>query len=434
MRRALRIARREFIAAVCTKGFLIGLVLAPVMMCGGLIGVAVMQKQTGSTDRRLVVIDRSTKLADALTDAAARHNQTEGARPRPGSAYLLEVAPPNLQNPEQQRLALSDQIRAGQLHAFVEIGASVVHAAPGQTDSQVHYYARNPALDDIRGWVGNVVNERLRHLRLLEAGVDPAAVTNLFAWVPAEGMSLAARDARTGSVKGPERQNEAKALGVPMAVAMLTMLLVMMGSAPLLQSVMEEKSQRIAEVLLGAATPSEIMLGKLLGGVAVSVTAMTVYLTATFVALGSLAIADAVPLGLIPWFALFVISAIVMFGAVAAALGSACNDARDAQQLQLPIMLPIMIPMFLMLPVIKEPQSLFATLLSLFPPFTPLLMPMRMSTPGGIPGWQPWLGLAGVLGCALIALWLGGRIFRVGILMQGKLPKFAEILRWGFRG
>ena len=215
---------------------------------------------------------------------------------------------------------------------------------------------------------------------------------------------------------------------------MILMMLVMMGSMPLLQSVVEEKAQRIAEVLLGCASPWEIMTGKLLGGVGVTLTAMGFYLGTGFVTLGSLAASVPFPFGIIPWFVVFGITAVLMYGSLAIALGSACSDTKDAQHLQLPVMLPVMLPVILMMPVLKEPGSLFATVFSFIPPFTPLVMMLRIGSPAGVPAWQPWVALAGVLAWTALTLWLAGRIFRVGILLQGRMPKLGEIVRWGLRG
>lgn len=433
MTRALRIARREFIATVCTRGFLLGLVLAPIMMCGGLIGLAVSRKAVRVDDRRIAVLDYSGAVTQALIQAAASRNRTLSTNSAAGPAYLLEVIPPADRDPEARRLELSDRVRAGSIHGFVEIDAAILRATHA-AGPRIRYHAKNPTLDEVRGWLGNVINEEVRRVRLQEAGLDPEVIRRLYAWVPVDGMGLAERDARTGSVKAATKQNEAIAVGVPMVVIVLAMLLIMMGSAPLLQGVMEEKTQRIAEVLLGAATPLELMLGKVLGGVAVSLSAMSLYLLAALITMGSLASLETVPFHLVPWFVAFVVSAILMYGALAAALGSACTDAKDAQQLQLPVMLPVVIPMFLLIPVLKEPQSTLATGLSLFPPFTPLLMLLRLSSPEGVPAWQPWVGLIGVVIATAAALWLGSRVFRVGILMQGKAPSLREILRWGFRG
>jgi len=125
---------------------------------------------------------------------------------------------------------------------------------------------------------------------------------------------------------------------------------------------------------------------------------------------------------------------ITMMGSIMAAIGSACNDAKDAQNLSFPAMLPNMIPMFIMFPILKEPLSTFATWASLIPPFTPMLMVLRMSTPVAIPAWQPWVGVIGVLIFTIFSVWAGGRIFRVGILLQGTPAKLGNIVRWIARG
>jgi len=95
-------------------------------------------------------------------------------------------------------------------------------------------------------------------------------------------------------------------------------------------------------------------------------------------------------------------------------------------------MMPVMIPMFMLGSILEAPSSSIATTMSLIPPFTPMLMLLRQGTPAGVPAWQPWVGLAGVLATSLLAVWIGSRIFRVGILMQGKTPRMAEMLRWAF--
>ncbi len=434
MRNTFRIALREYVASVCTKGFILGLVLAPVLMSGGVIGAALTERQSRVTDRRLVLIDHTGRLAPSIVEAADKRNRGPNPDSKPGSVYHVELATAQHPDPEARRLELSDRVRSGQLHAFAEIGESVLSPSPQATNGSVRYHAKNPTLDEVRQWLASVVNQNVRRIRLQDAGLELSTVDRLVASVSVESLGLASRDPVSGTVRGAERQNEALALGVPVIIGMFGMMLMLMGSAPLLQSVMEEKTQRIAEVLLSAATPWEIMSGKLLGGLATALTAGAVYLGGAWITLAALARASAVPWSLLPWLAAYIIAAILMYGAVAAALGAACSDAKDAQNMQLPVMLPVIVPMILLLPVIKEPQGTLATGLSLFPPFTPLLMLIRMGSPGGVPAWQPWVGLLGVLLAAAAALWIGSRIFRIGILSQGRLPGLAELLRWGLRG
>jgi ABC-type Na+ efflux pump permease subunit len=123
-----------------------------------------------------------------------------------------------------------------------------------------------------------------------------------------------------------------------------------------------------------------------------------------------------------------------MQGSIFSAIGSACNDARDAQNWTLPAILPVLLPLLMMVPILKEPNSFFSTTMSLIPPFTPMLMLARQSAPGGIPPWQPWIGLVGVLCFTSLCVYVGGRIFRVGILMQGKPPKLKDLIRWAVNG
>jgi ABC-2 type transport system permease protein len=197
---------------------------------------------------------------------------------------------------------------------------------------------------------------------------------------------------------------------------------------------MEEKAQRIAEVMLGSVKPFQFMMGKIIGGVGVSLTAAGVYIVCGIYAVISLGLEEYMPYHVIGWFLLFMALNIFMVGALLAAIGSSCNDAKEAQSVTFPAMIPIIIPMFMMVPVLKEPLSGFATWLSLFPPFTPVLMLLRLSTPASIPIWQPWVGLFGVIIFTIIAIWVGGRIFRVGILLQGQPPKLSNFIRWAIRG
>jgi ABC-2 type transport system permease protein len=438
MRKVLIVARREYLAAVRTKGFIIGLVLAPILMSGGFIGMGIFKNQVDTTDQRVAVVDRSGVIAPVLLEAAKARNATEVVNPKTGEkirpAYLLEIVPPNNAQPEAQRLQLSDRVRNRSLHAFVEIGADILHPRPKSSGSGVRYYAKNGALDDLRRWIAGPINDELRRRRLLEAGVDVGKVTNLFDWAPVDSMGLVELDPHTGAVTKAEHRGEAEAVLLPMVTQVLMFMLLMMGATPLLQTIMEEKTQRIAEVMLASVSPFQLMMGKLLGGVAVSLTGSAVYVLGGIATLTFMALSALIPYHALPWFFAYLVAAMFLFGAMFAAIGSACSDPKDAQSLQLPAMLPLIVPMFLFGPLLKEPHSTMATALSLFPPFTPTLMLLRMTTPGGVPAWQPWVGLVGVIALGALSVWAGGRIFRVGILAQGKTPKFTDLVRWAMRG
>jgi ABC-2 type transport system permease protein len=438
MRKVICIAKREYKASVQTKGFIIGLVLFPFLMGGSMIVMMLFKDRVDTTDKKVAIVDRSGLMAEALVEAANNRNAKEvydektGKKVKP--AYLFEIVEPNTADIDAQRLELSNRVRNGQLHAFVEIGAGVLHPSDNPQNSRIAYHSKNAALDDLRQWVSWPINNHLRRLRLDEAGIDESTVKDLFNWLPVEGMNLVSVDTETGKIEDVQRSSEGEAVGVPIIMLMLMFMMMMMGAMPLLNSVMEEKLQRIAEVMLGSVKPFQFMMGKLLGGIGVSLTGSAVYIIGGILAVKRMGLAEYIPYHILPWFFAYMIMGIIMFGAMFTAFGSACNDAKDAQSLTMPVMLPIMIPMFLITPLLREPQSTFATWLSLFPPFTPMLMLFRQSTPAGVPMWQPYVGLIGVIVLTALSVWAGGRIFRVGILMQGKPPKLSNILRWAIRG
>jgi ABC-2 type transport system permease protein len=437
MRKVIKLSIREYLAAVRTKGFIIGLILAPVLMSGGLVAMALLGDQVDTKDKRVAVVDRTGTIGPALVEAAQERNAREVHHPRTGEkvrpAYLIELVAPDETDPDAQRLELSDRVRDQMLHAFVEVGPEVLHPRPGSPDSRVLYYARSGALDDLRGWIAMPINDELRRQRLAEVNLELAELRHLFAWIEVESLGLV-EVTRAGEITQAAARSEAEAIFLPMFSQLLLFMLILMGSTPLIQSIMEEKTQRIAEVVLGSVSPFQLMIGKLLGGVAVSLTASAVYVLGGIVALVSMSMTAFIPYHVLPWFFAYMLSAVFLFGAVFAAVGSACSDPKDAQSLQVPAMLPVFIPLFLLVPMLKEPHSTMGTVLSLFPPFTPMLMVLRLSTPGGVPAWQPWLGLAGVLAFTVLCVWISSRIFRVGILMQGKPPRLTDLVRWAIQG
>jgi len=438
MRKILLFAAREYKAAVKTKGFIIGLLIAPLMMGGSLIAFLLLKDRVDTTDKHVAVIDHTGKITPALVMAAEFRSTKEifdtttGRKTKP--AYSFESVTPHTTDPTAQRLELSNRVRNGSLYAFVEIGASVVHPKNDDQASRISFYARNAAMDDLRNWVSGPINMRLRSLRLADAGIKESDVKDLFYWVGVEGMGLVTVDEATGKARDAKEADRVSALIVPIIMMLLMLMMIMMTVPGMLHSVMEEKTQRIAEVLLGSISPFEFMAAKLVGGIAVALTSAAVYIVGGTFAVQYMGYSEYVPFIALPWFIVFMLLAIIMFGAYSAAMGATCSEAKDAQALSFPVILPALFPMFIYVPVAREPLSAFSTWISLVPPFTPLLMTLRLSTPGGVPTWQLYAGLGGVLLCTLFFVWVAGRIFRVAILMQGTPPKLSNIIRWAIRG
>jgi len=438
MIKSIILAIREYKAAVKTKGFIIGLVIAPVLMSGSLLAFILLKDRVDTNDKTIAVIDHSGVIVSAVLSSADYHNENEvfdketGEKRKP--KYIIEVQEPDTIEIQNQRLALSDRVRSGELHAFLEIGPSVLHPGDDTETSRIKYYAKNAALDNVRDWLGWPINNQLRKSRLSDAGIEEETVKDLFHWIGVEALGLVSMDLSTGTIEDARKASPIEAIAIPIGMMMLLFLMIMMSVPAMLTSVMEEKTQRIAEVLLGSIKPFEFMLGKLLGGIAVSLTISAVYLIGGITVVTYMGFEHYIPYNLLPWFLTFMLLAILMFGSFASALGSTCSEPKDAQSLNFPMLLPALFPMFVYFPVVKEPLSSFSTWISLIPPFTPLLMLLRMATPDTIPAWQPIAGLIGVVLFTLLMVWTGGRIFRVAILMQGMPPKLSNIVRWAIKG
>jgi len=134
--------------------------------------------------------------------------------------------------------------------------------------------------------------------------------------------------------------------------------------------------------------------------------------------------------GLIAALALFLFLAILLYGSLYTAVGAACSELKDAQSLMMPVMLLSMIPVFVWIAVLKNPASPLSVGMSLFPPASPFLMLMRLALRPAPPAWQVALSVVLTTLTAMAIVGAAGKIFRTGLLMQGKPPSFVELARW----
>jgi len=204
----------------------------------------------------------------------------------------------------------------------------------------------------------------------------------------------------------------------------------MTGAQHLLNAIVEEKMSKISEVLVGSIEPFKLLLGKLLGVMGVSVLLAMIYFAGGIFAIFQSGRWELLRFDLFAWFFLFLVCAVLMYGSIFLALGSACSDLKDAQSMMQPAILLIMLPYLASFAVIQSPDSPLATGLSMFPTVTPFIMMIRLAMPPGPPIWQVFVSVAIVLVTTTFLVWAAGRIFRVGILMQGKAPTLPEVLKW----
>jgi len=430
--------KREYRAAVKTKSFIISLVMVPIMMGGGFAAMIIMENNKDTDDKHFVIIDHSRLMTDPMNEALEKRNGEEIFHANTGekfdAVYVVEFMEYDSGDPEGQRLALSQRVESQELHAFIEIGPDIMYPVRENQEAYIKYYSQHSFNDEIRYWFRGVINNRIQEMRAAELNLDETQARNLMWWIDVEGMGLVTVDKKTGEQQDAERTNELTTFFVPYVLMLLMFILVMMSAIPQLSSVMEEKNEKIAEVLLGTITPFQFMMGKVMGGIGVSLTIAAIYVAAGVFTLNYMGLESFIPADVLPWFFIFTVLFVLMVGSGMAALGATCNDNKDAQSLTFPGILPAIIPMFLIIPIIADPTGPLATTTALIPPFTPTVMVMRMASSVTIPMWQPVVGLIGVILFTIFTVWIGARIFRTAILIQGQKPTFATLYKYAFKG
>jgi ABC-type Na+ efflux pump permease subunit len=464
------IASREFGAAVKSKAFVISLVLMPLMMFGGIFVQRMTEKIADVKDKRIAVIDRSPggEVAVALERAAKSRIEAvvfneSGKQVKP--KILVEIVPPLASSDEgsarQQRLVLSDRVRSGELFAIVEIGKDVLRPnlepttrraelareiaeAPMMKKMELademigennggRYSTNKPTNAEVRDFLQATLNQEVYRRRMELAGLPFAQVMPLLTPPRLVGHGLT-RQNSAGQILDADRQNEIMQLMVPLGMLMLMFIVVMVGASPMTGNMIEEKQLRIAEVLLGSVSPFQLMMGKLIGGAMTALTLAAIYFAGAYWIARQADVAHMISAQMIVWFIIFAVIATFMYGAMFVAAGAAVTNIKEAQTLITPIMLVIVLPMFVLGNLLKDPSGMLAQIATYFPTSAPMVTVARLGIPPGMPAWQAILAAAVAILTTIALVWAAGRIFRVGILMQGQAPKPMELMKWVFRG
>jgi ABC-2 type transport system permease protein len=411
--KTLIVALSEFTTLTRSKAFLIGILLMPVFM-GIALGVQKFTRNaTDINERRFVVIDRTGVLYPAIATAAEEWNRGAVATgvqlaPRfvPSAAMFPEAE-------EQARAELSERVRKDEIYAFVEIPREALDPASSGT---IRYHSNHPSYRTLPSWISNVINREIMNQRFREAAIDRALVTRLTKRTELEELGLLQRDG-AGRIRAAVAVDKIRTMAIPVGMMMILLFSVMSGAPQLLNSVIEEKMSRISEVLIGSVTPFALLLAALYisGGAAV----------ANYMGYG-----DALHLSDIVWLLLFLTMASFMFGSIFITIGAACSDLKDAQGMMTPAMLIMMLPWMTWFAILNAPDSSMSLGLSLFPTAAPFLMLLRIMIPPGPPVWQILLAVVICGATTVAAVYAAGKIFRTGLLMQGKAATFGEMWRW----
>lgn len=431
MKKIKVIALAEFSAFLQTKAILVMLLLLPLLMGASVLLQKLSNGQLNTEPRRFAVIDHTGQLYAPLAQQAELRNELLKNLPEDsdikGPPFLIEEAKPSDgANLDALHLSLSERVRKEDLFAFVELPQEMLDGK-----GSFSFHSLRTTDTDLLRWLEQTTNSQLRVLRYQKLGLAAPDIQALEFRVRATSLDLF-EQAPDGTVTAAKEVNEIAVFVAPMIFSFLMFMVIMINSPQLLNAVIEEKVSRVSEVLLGSVRPFDLMMGKLLGATMIALLITALYFAGGIGVAAYLGLLDYVPLHLLPYFVLFLVLGVFLFGSLCLAVGSACSEFKDAQSMITPVMLVATIPFMAWTVVLRNPDSLFSTLLSLLPTATPFLMLLRLALYPSPPLWQILLSIALTTGTTLACVWAAGRIFRVGLLLQGKTASFRDMLRWIF--
>ena len=441
MKKVWQIASREFVATVFTKGFIIALLIMPLI---GVVLVLVGPRLFGDRDLtvegEIAVVDPTgVVLPHVRTAVSARRSPlavteiVERARAGDADEMVLNalgattrltlVERPADADVEQEKAWLNEPMPAAPHLALIVVQANAVEPTPGTSNLGSYNLYVPPRLDNrIEIAVQGVMREAIIEARVDARDLNREELSRVMS-VPRVRSTTVGADGERGTVFGIN-------ILIPVSFMFLLIMGVMSAGQGMLTTTVEEKSNRVIEVLLSAVSPMQLMGGKLLGHMGISLLGMSLYLGFGLVALASFSLFGLLDFKLILYLLIFYLIAFFTIGSLMMAVGAAVNDMREAQQLMMPLMLIMMLPWILWWPIVQDPSSTLAVVVSFVPPINSFGMLLRVTSSAPPPAWQVWLsigfGVAGVFG----ALWVAAKVFRIGLLMFGKPPDLKTLVTW----
>jgi ABC-2 type transport system permease protein len=309
---------------------------------------------------------------------------------------------------------------------------------PDEPPGPLRYTAANLTNDDLRAWFRTRLGAALEEQRRMEAGLDPA----VHAWItrpPSIDVRVPGGSGADGAGDRSASTGDVLAQWGPVAFVYILWISVLVVTQMLMTSTVEEKSNKLVEVLLATVSPIELMTGKILGiaatGMAIVGTWVATFVLAAVALPALLGAPTALDLGglatnpvYLGSFLVYFLLGYLLYAALLAALGSVCNTLKEAQTLAIPVQGILFVPLLAMIPIGRDPNGALAQVLTWIPPFTPFVMMNRAAQPP-----ETWVYVATTL-LLLVSIagmtWIGAKVFRIGILMTGQPPGLRELARW----
>lgn len=439
------IIKREYLVRVTKKSFILATLLTPIAigLFGFIIGKIMSYKDAKM--QKIAVIDQANMMSKLKNT----------------NTLTFEVSKDSLEVAKQKILA--DRKNDNSNYAGVLFVPALADLKANK--HKVSFYTDKRLNNDLAGNLKDAVSDALREYKVAVFKLDTVQIKALKTRIEIEPEPLS----NDGKKNATSKTATFTSL-LSIFIGVLMYMAVFIYGSMVMRSVMEEKMNRIVEVMISSVKPFELMLGKIIGVGLVGLTQMVIWvvlLSAVTMVLQLFFGADPAEMQqmqqaqmanmakidptemqsgmgmflgefqrlnwffIIPIFLIYFLAGYLLYSALFAAVGSAIgDDLGEGQSLTLPISLPVIMAVYISINVAQNPDSPLAVFSSLFPLFSPIVMPARLAAEP--PLWQIGLSLLILLATTIFLVWLSGRIYRVGILMYGKKASFKELAKWVF--
>lgn len=411
MNKILAVAKWEFIEKVRTKAFVIGLFMTPLIMSMFTVLPTLLADKGDEKTKTFGVIDETHSFVQTINSRLLEKYKLETGKPN----YQLKEITEESATTEQLKVIGTAQLSSGDIEGYFVIPKDVLEKG------KIEYRAENVGNARDQNRFSKILEDIIIERRLTSGGYDAATIKKLMTEVDIKTFKV--------SKQGDEKESGfMETFFTGYIFIMMLMFLVLSSGQMLIRSVIEEKANRIVEVLVSSCSSQELMSGKIIG---LSLLGLT---TVAFWALILIGVNVATPVpfvamdNLVLLFVYFILGYFMYVGIFIIA-GSTVSTEQEAQQMTGYITIFLVMPIAFAVPLMFNPDSMLVKVLTQVPLLTPTMMALRFSiqTPEW---WEIALSLVTLSATIYGLMWIAGKVFRIGILVTGKKPSFKEIYGW----
>lgn len=408
--KAFQVAAWEFSEKIKSKAFIISLVIMPIIMIlfGVLPGLLVSRPDADATV--VGIIDET----DSIIGPLARRLDEKYKLPDGQPNYVIK----NLSSQgviEKKKMAANKMVTAGDITGYFYFPSSIFDSG------KVEYRSENVSNIKIQERFSRTIEEVIVESRILKQGLDPSLIKKITADVNVKSIKV--------SEKGDEKETGfLETFFSGYIVIMMLLFLVMTSGQLLIRSVVEEKTNRVIEVLLSSCSARDLMVGKIFGLSGLGIVQMLIWGMIGFAVSLKTGANIFTTMNLMLSLVYFVLG-YIFYSAIFVAAGSPVTTEQEAQQITTYVSLLLVFPMVIAMPVMQNANSVWIKVLSFIPLLTPTLMVLRISVQ--MPSlWEILSTIALLIISSIVMMWAAGKIFRVAVLSYGKRPTLPELFRW----